>query len=91
MPTPDFSRKGYSQYGAQMGRHSGAGDDGTPGRGLIVRRVHLDSGGYDDGGAYWGRGARLYCGEDTIGSVWYVRAADHHHAREIIRRKIAAL
>jgi len=25
--------------------------------------VRLDMGGYDEGGAYWGRGAPLYCAE----------------------------
>jgi hypothetical protein len=27
---------------------------------LYLRRLHLDSGGYDEGGAYWGHGEPLY-------------------------------
>lgn len=44
-----------------MGR---AGYGVAPARKVRVFKVHLDSGGYDDGGAYWGinqRGESLYC------------------------------
>ena len=50
------------KYGAPMGRTS-YGFDHT-GR-LHVSRVHLDSGGYDPGGAYWGHSLRLYGASDT--------------------------
>ena len=50
-----------SRYGAPMGRPSAhPGDD--PHCHMRVRRVRLDSGGYDEGGAYWGYGTPLwYC------------------------------
>lgn len=38
-------------HGAPMGRVSGALEDGEP---VSARRVSLDPGGYDSGGAYWG-------------------------------------
>jgi len=44
-----------TQYGASMGR-----DNDSPGNfvdvpgGCRLRRVPLDAGGYDEGGAYWG-------------------------------------
>lgn len=43
-----------TQYGASMGRDSvplGSFDQSVPVR---LRRVRLDAGGYDEGGAYWG-------------------------------------
>jgi hypothetical protein len=51
--------KGYTEYGAQMGRMGAKGD---PDEALKFRvyQVHLDSGGYDNGGAYWGSGTPLF-------------------------------
>lgn len=45
------------KYGAPMGRHN-VGERPTNAR-VFDRHVPLDSGGYDQGGAYWGHGARL--------------------------------
>ena len=59
-----------SQYGAPMGRtESLLGEVG-----VSVFCVHLDSGGYDDGGAYWGTGAPLYCAQCPEGGRQFVRA-----------------
>lgn len=53
-PLPDVP----GAYGAPMGRPvAGAGIDGET---LTARRVTLDSGGYDAGGAYWGLGDPLW-------------------------------
>jgi hypothetical protein len=54
-PTPAVSCK----YGAPMGR---AGVHGDPDQAwkFCLRKVRLDSGGYDSGGAYWGIGQTLY-------------------------------
>lgn len=59
--------------GAPMGRR---GYGRQPGAGLRVRlfRVRLDSGGYDDGGAYWGIGAPLYCATDGADYREFIRA-----------------
>ncbi len=54
-PTPNVS----SRYGAPMGRYTGNPDPDAQGK-FSLRRVTLDSGGYDSGGAYWGHGEPLY-------------------------------
>ena len=82
----DYETKGYSQYGAWMGRNRreeySVPRDTTAK--LHLRRVRLDSGGYDRGGAYWGHGEPLWCvwgdsGEDTL--TTYLRAADRGAAK----------
>lgn len=61
-----------SRYGAPMGRGGGIGSL----RGLVrVRRVRLDSGGYDPGGAYFGIGGLLYYAYSEEGYA-YFRAPD---------------
>lgn len=75
-----------SRYGAPMGRV-----DSLPYgyRGAVrVARVRLDSGGYDSGGAYWGRQrARLYQAraDDPSGGEGYFLAADRHEALGLAR------
>ncbi len=32
---------------------------------LYVSRIHIDSGGYDQGGAYWGLGELIYAASST--------------------------
>lgn len=61
-----------STYGAPMGRKTSP--LGEAPRTVRVYRVKLDSGGYDDGGAYWGIGAPLYCAECDEGGRQFVRA-----------------
>lgn len=52
-----------SQYGAPMGRvEFGSVKDLLP-RSVRLFKVNIDHQGYDDGGAYWGTGQRLYCAE----------------------------
>ena len=50
--------KAFSQYGANMGRIGRGETKDITGR-VFDRVVPLGSGGYDQGGAYWGTGARL--------------------------------
>jgi hypothetical protein len=47
------------RYGAPMGR-PGAHPGDNPHCVMSVRRVPIDGGGYDSGGAYWGLGAPLW-------------------------------
>ena len=57
--------KAYNQYGSSMGRrayHADGNEKYLPFR-FRLNRVHLDSGGYDNGGAYWGTGQPLYHAE----------------------------
>jgi hypothetical protein len=48
------------KYGAPMGRRSHYASANWSGR-LYARKVALDSGGYDSGGAYWGHSQTLFC------------------------------
>lgn len=88
---PQFS-KVNSQYGAPMGRGERHGlPDESIGRCISLFRVRLDSGGYDDGGAYWGietRGEYLYCAQNVseLGNEYreFVRAADRDSAADAL-------
>jgi hypothetical protein len=90
-PTPAVS----CRYGAPLGRSSDhlAGlivePADTP---FTLRRVRLNSGGYDDGGAYWGIGAPLFWwaieireGESRDECSGYFRARDRAAAKAHIR------
>jgi len=75
-----FHAKGYSQYGASMGRRS----DPT-----ISGKVHLVRvplyGDYDKGGAYWGarsNGQSLWCAySDETGDTLYLEARSRNEAK----------
>lgn len=54
-PTPEVN----SRYGAPMGRRGCNGDPDQAWK-FCLRRIRLDDGGYDPGGAYWGIGESLY-------------------------------
>jgi hypothetical protein len=74
-PTPPVN----CTYGAPMGRLSRASLD-TSAR-LYLRRVRLDSGGYDSGGAYWGIGAPLWVAMDQDGDCIFLRASTRNAAK----------
>lgn len=57
--------------GAQMGRRDATLDFSEP-RSINLFEVKLDSGGYDNGGAYWGRGEPLYVARQ-VGALSFVR------------------
>lgn len=61
------------RYGAPMGRASW-NEAPTKPRSVRVFKVRIDSGGYDDGGAYWGHGKPLYCATDGTGYRQFCRA-----------------
>lgn len=69
-----------SRYGAPMGRPSRLGLDTDAGR-LYLRRVPLNGGGYDVGGAYWGIGAPLWVAMDQDGATHYLRAGSRAKAK----------
>lgn len=62
-----------SQYGAPMGRRE-FGPMPDHGRKIRIFRVRIDSGGYDDGGAYWGAGKPLFCATDNADYRRFIRA-----------------
>lgn len=75
----DYQTKGCSRYGASMGRRSDIENDTTAK--LSIRKVPLDQGGYDPGGAYWGTPNDLYMVSDEDGGVAYLRAASFDAAK----------
>jgi hypothetical protein len=75
----DYQTKGYTKYGAQMGRRSDLENDTMAT--LTVRQVPLNEGGYDPGGAYWGGPNDLFCVSDDEGHVSYLRAYSPSVAR----------
>lgn len=68
-----------TRYGAPMGRHSSPSLNDAP-RSVRLFKVRLDSGGYDDGGAYWGFPDNIYCAMDNEGSIQTVRAGSRNQA-----------
>lgn len=61
------------RLGAPTGR---AGTGFRPAIKLTVRRVMIDSQGYDAGGAYWGLGQKLWFAADGNGWERWFRARD---------------
>lgn len=52
---------------------------------LTLRRMRLDSGGYDKNGTYFGHGAPLYWVADEGGLIDYMlRASDRECARNLV-------
>ena len=67
-PTPPVS----CTYGAPMGRHTGP-EPASGGDKWHLRKIRLDSGGYDPGGAYWGIGLPLYWAMNQDGAEVFFR------------------
>ena len=70
-----------SKYGAPMGRHTGPDYLATEAGRIYLRRVPLNSGGYDAGGAYWGCGAPLWEAQDQDGNGRIFRANNRDAAK----------
>lgn len=51
---------------------------------IYLRRVRLNSGGYDAGGAYWGLGIPLFCAQDQGGNTLMFRAYDRQEAKALL-------
>lgn len=81
-----------SKYGAPMGRVSAPDLDTSP-HSVRLFAVRLDSGGYDDGGAYWGYGGAggLYCARDKDGSEQFTRAPSRESAALLLNIPAPAL
>ena len=60
--------------GAPMGRHCFGQQHEVNRRSVRLFRVNLDSGGYDDGGVYWGIGQPLWCATDGQDYCQFTRA-----------------
>lgn len=80
---PDVS----SKYGAPMGRRDHYGR-GVKSPRLTVSAVTLDSGGYDNGGAYWGGGVSLWHVTSECGDIsYFMRAPSRGQAEELARER----
>jgi hypothetical protein len=77
--------------GAPMGRSQSGYLETNYARVVRLFQVRLDTGGYDDGGAYWGTGAPLYCAQDVDGNRQFTRAASRMHAALILGIPAGAL
>lgn len=69
------------KYGAPLGRYTGPDYLDTAAGKIYLRRVHLDTGGYDNGGAYWGHGAPLWEALDQGGNGRIFRAPSRDKAK----------
>jgi hypothetical protein len=75
-----------SRYGAPMGRMGSPHVDPDYTGKWSLCRVRIDSGGYDNGGAYWGHGAPLWqaCTDDGESELFF-RASSREAAKAHIR------
>lgn len=85
----DCGREGppslFGLCGGCYGRNIVAARPDQPRR-YYLRRVHLDSGGYDSGGAYWGHGAPLWhAAAAEGGGESFFRAKDRAAAKAAVR------
>lgn len=80
-----FIKPVSATYGAPMGRYTGPEFLDTYAGKIYLRRVPLDSGGYDRGGAYWGIGAPLWETMDQDGNGFIFRAPSRDAAKQHIR------
>lgn len=53
-----------------------------PGERVHLQRVRLNSGGYDQGGAYWGSGQSLWCAFTCEADAIYLRANSREAAKQ---------
>jgi len=75
-------------YGAPLGRSGTILDPDEPGP-YYLRRVPLDSQGYDRGGAYWGLGAPIWHLQSQDGGFEsFFRASSRASAKEKVRDEI---
>lgn len=86
--------KVHSRYGAPMGRATQVEHESDAAEKFKLSRVRLNSGGYDDGGAYWGAPSNLWvaeCETDRDGEHLYtrlfLRAPDRDQAKGMLRAR----
>ncbi len=73
--------------GAAMGRGEITGDPDYDGK-LVLRRIRLNSGGYDSNGTYFGFGQPLYWFASDDGTIdGMIRANSRTHAKQLVKDK----
>jgi hypothetical protein len=86
--TPDRGWMGDRRRGASFGRPQVLGSPAHRNNRIRfhLRRVQLDSYGYDPGGAYWGLGYPLFEAWDDGGEAYLTfRTGDREAAKETVR------
>ena len=82
---------GDPKRGASHGRadraHNPLRDPSLDPKRLYLRRLYLDSGGYDEGGAYWGHSQPLYWATDGAGVDVFRRAPNRVTAKRLLLEK----
>jgi hypothetical protein len=78
--TQSFINTVSSKYGAPMGRHTGPYYIDTSAK-VYLRKIPLDNGGYDKGGAYWGLGQPLWEALDQDKNGFIFRAGNRDSAK----------
>ena len=70
--TPDRGYMGDIRRGASLGRATRYGSEAHRKNPVLfhLRKIRLDSGGYDPSGAYWGHGGELYEAWDDGGEAY---------------------
>lgn len=80
--------KAYNRYGANLGRTSYRKYYNNPIK-VHLNHIHLDSGGYDQGGAYWGIGEKLYlCADDLDIIYFFFRAKNRDEAKKVVQKTV---
>lgn len=82
---PPYTVDVGSKYGAPHGRPVERFDDLEK---VHLRRVPINSQGYDPGGAYWGIGIPLWCAWTASGGVLYQRAVDRQTAKTLLEQNM---
>lgn len=82
LPEVDFQR------GAPMGRPEWTDDPTAPARCFRVRFVDGD---YDEGGAYWGAPANVYCCTNGEGLQIFTRADSRKEAKAEFKKRCPAI
>ena len=76
---------GYDVRGARMGRHDVLPEDDSKWR---CARLRFQDGCYDEGGAYWGSPANVYCAWQPKGTGFLtVRASSREEAKKLFESK----
>lgn len=79
---------GFTERGARFGRVAttpACDPDDAP---VYLHQLQLDRAGYDEGGAYWGVGERVYWAyRDRPRFSFYLRARSRAEAKDKLRRQ----
>lgn len=88
---PDEGWMGDPKRGASLGRRNRLEYPLEAPAKFYLRRVRINSGGYDEGGSYWGVGLPLYFARDDDREIdMFLRAVSRDDAKWQVRLKYPA-